>query len=91
MCGFHSRFHTCSICAPPDIRFACACLRKHIRFACPLQLWPERVVACRVSLSSVYSECTKLLLVESGFPYLFFVAISLGYARFFANMLDRLF
>ena len=47
-------------------------------FACPLPLWPERVVACRVSLSSVSLGCAKLLLVESGFPDLFFVTISLG-------------
>ena len=30
-------------------------------FACPLQFWPERVVACRVSLSSVSSGCDKLV------------------------------
>ena len=35
-------------------------------FACLLPLWPERVVACRVSLSSGSSGCVKLLLVESG-------------------------
>ena len=52
-------------------------------FACSLPLWPERVVACRVSLLSVSSGCTKQLLVKSGFPDLFFVMISLGLARFF--------
>ena len=51
-------------------------------FACPLPLWPERVVACRVSLSSVSLRCAKLLLVKSGFPDLFFVTTSLDYARF---------
>ena len=60
-------------------------------FACTLQLWPEWVVACRVSLSSVSSGCAKLLLVECGLPDLFFVAISLGIARFFTNPLDLLF
>ena len=48
-----------------------------------LPLWPERVVACRVSLSSVSSGFAKLLLVESWSPDLFFVAISLGFATFF--------
>ena len=51
--------------------------------ACHLPLWPERVVACRVSLSSVSSGCAKLFLVESWFPDLFLVTISLGFARFF--------
>ena len=46
-------------------------------------LWPERVVACTVLLPSVYAGCIKLLLVESGFPDLFFIRISLGSARFF--------
>ena len=52
-------------------------------FAAPLSLWPERVVVCRVLLSSVSSGCAKLLLVESGFPDLCFVKISLGLARYF--------
>ena len=56
--------------------------------ACPLPIWPELVVACRISLSSVSSGCAKLLLVESGFPELFFVAISLRLARFFMNTLN---
>ena len=34
-------------------------------------------------LHLTYSGCSKLLLVESGFPDLFFVTISLGFARFF--------
>ena len=38
-------------------------------FACDLPLWPERVVACRVSLSSVSSGCAKLLLAESGLQH----------------------
>ena len=59
-------------------------------FACPLPLWPERVVTSRASLSSVSSGCAKLLLVESGYPDMFFVTISLGFARFFMNTLDRL-
>ena len=75
MCSAWDTAHTNSVCA----------------FTCPLPLWPERVVACRVSLSSVSSGCAKLLLVESGFPDLFFVMISLGFARFFINTLDRLF
>ena len=52
-------------------------------FACTLPSWPEGVVACRVSLSSVSSGWAKLLLVESGFPDLFFVAISFRLAIFF--------
>ena len=47
ICGFHSRFHTCSICILPEtanVNLVCA-------FACPLLLWPERVVAYRVSLT----------------------------------------
>ena len=82
VCGFHSRFHTWSIFAPPEkrhtsFRFVISA------FACPLALWPEKVLACRVSLSSVSSGCAKLLLVESRFLDLFFVTISLGIARFF--------
>ena len=52
-------------------------------FAYPLLLWPERVVACRVSISNISSGCAKLLLVESGIPDLFFVTIHFGFARFF--------
>ena len=52
-------------------------------FACALPLWSKRVVACRVSLSCISSVCAKLLLVESRFPDLFFVTVSLGYTRFF--------
>ena len=51
------------------VNFVCA-------FACPLPLWLERIVACRVSLSSVFSGCTRLLLVESRFPDLLFLMIS---------------
>ena len=47
-----------------------------------MPLWRERVVDCRVSLSSVSSGCTKLLLVESGYPHLSSVAISLDFAGF---------
>ena len=60
-------------------------------FACPPQLLPERIVASRVSLSSIFSGCAKLLLMESGFPDMFLVTIYLDIARFFTNMLDRLF
>ena len=60
-------------------------------FACPLPLWPERVMACRVSLPSVSLECVELLLVESGFQDLLFVTITLGFTRFFlTNTLYRL-
>ena len=52
----------------------------HSDFAFPLPLWPERVVAGKVSLSSVSSGCAKLFLVESGFPDLSFVTTSLGVA-----------
>ena len=65
-----------SACDMAHVYFVCA-------FTCPLLLWPEGVVACWVSLSSVSSGCAKLLLVESGFSDLFFVTISLGFARFF--------
>ena len=69
------------------VQYAFACGTAHVNsvcaYACPLPLWPERVVACRVSLSSVSSECDKLLSMESGLPDLFFVTISLGFARFF--------
>ena len=57
-------------------------------FACPLPLWPERVVACRVSVLIVSSGCIKLLLVESGFPDLFFLTISLGFARIFYELVQ---
>ena len=63
-------------------------------FACPLSLWPERVVACRVSSSSVSSGCAKLLFVEFEFPDLFFqnelfnVAITL---TFFIHKMDAKF
>ena len=41
ICGFHSRFHTCSICAPPDTRH----VNSVCAFACPLPLLLEQVVA----------------------------------------------
>ena len=63
-------------CGTAHVNSVCA-------FACPLPLWPERVVACMVSLSSVSYGCAKLLLVESGFPDMLFVAIYFGIARLF--------
>ena len=92
ICGFHSRFHTCSICAPAETRHTSITHTRQLHVytyrhvyavACRLPLCPERVVACMVSLSVVSSGCAKLLLVESGFPDLFFVRISLGFVRFF--------
>ena len=61
-------------------------------FACPLPLRPERVVACRVSLSNVSSGCANLLVVECGFPDSFFVTISLRRCQiYFKNTHDSLF
>ena len=57
-----------------------------LRFACALPFWPERVLAFVVSLSCISSVCAKLLLVESWFPDLFFVVISLGFARFYEHV-----
>ena len=62
----------------------CDTLRQFgLRFRFSSVLWPERVVACRVSLSSVSSGCAKLLLVETGFPDLFFISIFFDFARLF--------
>ena len=63
-----------------NIRSACnmAYVNSVCAFACPQPLWPERVVACRVSQSSVSSGCDKLLLVESASPDLFYVMLSLN-------------
>ena len=51
-CGFPSRLKTCSICAQYAAHVNSVCA-----FACPLLLRPERVVASRVSLSSVSYGC----------------------------------
>ena len=45
-------FNMHSACDTAHVNSVCA-------FACPLPLWPERVVVCRVLLSSASSGCAK--------------------------------